>query len=91
MNEAVIQSFCERTSLRGPHRRRAARITGRSRLREVLRRCLRLEWRYRQESHILECLDRTDWQGKEDLEIGLGEGRRIGTAESVAGASSVRA
>jgi SAM-dependent methyltransferase len=31
-------------------------------------------WRYRQESHILECLDRTDWRGKRVLEIGLGQG-----------------
>src|SRR4051812_4014016 len=31
-------------------------------------------WRYRQEGHILQCLDRTDWRGKNVLEIGLGEG-----------------
>jgi SAM-dependent methyltransferase len=31
-------------------------------------------WRYRKEGHILKCLDRTDWQGKRVLEIGLGEG-----------------
>jgi SAM-dependent methyltransferase len=31
-------------------------------------------WRYRQEHHILACLDRTDWQGRKVLEIGLGQG-----------------
>ena len=31
-------------------------------------------WRYRQESHILGCLDQTDWQRKRVLEIGLGQG-----------------
>lgn len=31
-------------------------------------------WRYRQESHILGCLDRVDWQGRKVLEIGLGQG-----------------
>jgi SAM-dependent methyltransferase len=31
-------------------------------------------WRYRQEAHILECLDRRDWRGKNVLEIGLGQG-----------------
>ncbi len=31
-------------------------------------------WRYRQESHIPECLDRTDWNGRKVLEIGLGQG-----------------
>jgi SAM-dependent methyltransferase len=31
-------------------------------------------WRYRQERHILACLDRTDWQGRKVLEIGLGQG-----------------
>jgi SAM-dependent methyltransferase len=31
-------------------------------------------WRYRQESHIPECLDRTDWRGRRVLEIGLGQG-----------------
>lgn len=31
-------------------------------------------WRYRQESHIPECLDRTEWAGKKVLEIGLGQG-----------------
>jgi SAM-dependent methyltransferase len=31
-------------------------------------------WRYAQESHILECLDRTDWRDKRVLEIGLGQG-----------------
>src|SRR3954453_14079282 len=31
-------------------------------------------WRYRQEAHIVECLDRTDWHGKDVLEIGLGQG-----------------
>ena len=32
------------------------------------------EWRYRLEDHIPECLDRTDWQGQQVLEIGLGQG-----------------
>jgi SAM-dependent methyltransferase len=31
-------------------------------------------WRYRQESHILDCLDRTHWRGQRVLEIGLGQG-----------------
>ena len=31
-------------------------------------------WRYRQESHILDCLDQIDWRGKKVLEIGLGQG-----------------
>lgn len=31
-------------------------------------------WRYRQESHILGCLDRIDWRGRTVLEIGLGQG-----------------
>jgi SAM-dependent methyltransferase len=31
-------------------------------------------WRYDQESHIPEMLDRVDWRGKRVLEIGLGEG-----------------
>ena len=31
-------------------------------------------WRYEQEGHILECLDRTDWRGRKVLEIGLGQG-----------------
>lgn len=31
-------------------------------------------WRYRQEGHILACLDGVDWRGKRVLEIGLGEG-----------------
>ena len=31
-------------------------------------------WRYRQEKHILACLDAVDWRGKKVLEIGLGEG-----------------
>jgi SAM-dependent methyltransferase len=31
-------------------------------------------WRYRQEGHILACLDRTDWQGRKVLEVGLGQG-----------------
>jgi SAM-dependent methyltransferase len=31
-------------------------------------------WRYRQESHILACLDEIDWRGKRVLEIGLGQG-----------------
>lgn len=31
-------------------------------------------WRYRQERHILGCLDRIDWQDKKVLEIGLGQG-----------------
>jgi SAM-dependent methyltransferase len=31
-------------------------------------------WRYRQESHIPECLDLTDWRGRRVLEIGLGQG-----------------
>lgn len=31
-------------------------------------------WRYRQESHIPDCLDRVDWRGKRVLEIGLGQG-----------------
>lgn len=31
-------------------------------------------WRYRQERHILPALDRTSWQGKNVLEIGLGQG-----------------
>lgn len=31
-------------------------------------------WRYRQEAHIPECLDRVDWRGKRVLEIGLGQG-----------------
>src|SRR5437016_8060559 len=30
--------------------------------------------RYRVEPHILECLDKIDWRGKEVLEIGLGQG-----------------
>lgn len=31
-------------------------------------------WRYRQEGHIPDCLDRIDWRGKRVLEIGLGQG-----------------
>jgi len=31
-------------------------------------------WRYRQERHILGCLDRIDWHGRKVLEIGLGQG-----------------
>jgi len=31
-------------------------------------------WRYEQEGHIPECLDRTDWRGRKVLEIGLGQG-----------------
>jgi SAM-dependent methyltransferase len=31
-------------------------------------------WRYRQERHILECLDAIDWRGRQVLEIGLGQG-----------------
>jgi SAM-dependent methyltransferase len=31
-------------------------------------------WRYTQESHIPECLDRTDWRGMKVLEVGLGQG-----------------
>lgn len=31
-------------------------------------------WRYRQERHILACLDNIDWRGKKVLEIGLGQG-----------------
>lgn len=31
-------------------------------------------WRYDQESHIPEMLDRVDWRGKRVLEIGLGQG-----------------
>jgi SAM-dependent methyltransferase len=31
-------------------------------------------WRYRQEAHILECLDRVDWRDRKVLEIGLGQG-----------------
>ncbi len=31
-------------------------------------------WRYDQEGHIPACLDETDWQGKQVLEIGLGQG-----------------
>jgi SAM-dependent methyltransferase len=31
-------------------------------------------WRYDQERHILGCLDHFDWQGREVLEIGLGQG-----------------
>lgn len=31
-------------------------------------------WRYTQERHIPDCLDRTDWRGKRVLEIGLGQG-----------------
>ncbi len=31
-------------------------------------------WRYDQESHILDCLDRIDWRGMRVLEIGLGQG-----------------
>jgi SAM-dependent methyltransferase len=31
-------------------------------------------WRYDQEGHIPECLDRVDWRGRQVLEIGLGEG-----------------
>lgn len=31
-------------------------------------------WRYHQEGHILACLDRFDWHGREVLEIGLGQG-----------------
>lgn len=31
-------------------------------------------WRYRQEGHILDCLDRIDWRDRRVLEIGLGEG-----------------
>jgi SAM-dependent methyltransferase len=31
-------------------------------------------WRYQQESHIPECLDRTDWRDQKVLEIGLGQG-----------------
>lgn len=31
-------------------------------------------WRYRQEGHILACLDRTDWRDRKVLEIGLGQG-----------------
>lgn len=31
-------------------------------------------WRYEQEAHILGCLDQQDWQGRDVLEIGLGQG-----------------
>lgn len=31
-------------------------------------------WRYGQESHIPGCLDRTEWNGRKVLEIGLGQG-----------------
>ena len=31
-------------------------------------------WRYRQERHILECLDDIDWRDRRVLEIGLGQG-----------------
>jgi SAM-dependent methyltransferase len=31
-------------------------------------------WRYRQERHIPDCLDRIDWHGRKVLEIGLGQG-----------------
>lgn len=31
-------------------------------------------WRYDRESHIPDCLDLTDWGGKQVLEIGLGQG-----------------
>lgn len=31
-------------------------------------------WRYRQEEHILGCLDRIDWNDRRVLEIGLGQG-----------------
>jgi SAM-dependent methyltransferase len=31
-------------------------------------------WRYRQERHILECLDEVDWRGQRVLEVGLGQG-----------------
>ena len=31
-------------------------------------------WRYRQERHILECLDAVDWRDRRVLEIGLGQG-----------------
>jgi SAM-dependent methyltransferase len=31
-------------------------------------------WRYHQERHILRCLDETEWQNGEVLEIGLGQG-----------------
>jgi SAM-dependent methyltransferase len=31
-------------------------------------------WRYRQEAHVPECLDKTDWNGERVLEIGLGQG-----------------
>jgi len=31
-------------------------------------------WRYRQEHHILGCLDRVNWHGRKVLEIGLGQG-----------------
>jgi SAM-dependent methyltransferase len=31
-------------------------------------------WRYKQEGHIPDCLDRFDWDGKKVLEIGLGQG-----------------
>lgn len=31
-------------------------------------------WRYRQEAHIPECLDRIDWRDRKVLEIGLGQG-----------------
>ncbi|HEU5469746.1 MAG TPA: class I SAM-dependent methyltransferase [Actinophytocola sp.] len=32
------------------------------------------DWRYRQEGHIPDCLDRIDWRGRRVLEIGLGQG-----------------
>jgi SAM-dependent methyltransferase len=31
-------------------------------------------WRYRQERHILDCLDRIEWRDRKVLEIGLGQG-----------------
>lgn len=31
-------------------------------------------WRYRQEGHIPDCLDRIDWRARQVLEIGLGQG-----------------
>ena len=31
-------------------------------------------YRYQKEAHLLECLDRVDWAGKDVLEVGLGQG-----------------